>query len=111
MCSVELAKFVDDHLIELVLAVIIERLSGDVYLGQGQSDLLLDLNDLLLNLNLLFLLLDLPLADLHDGTLRLLRLFIEIEVGGNLIFAHDCLEDYVSASCCHLMFLDSLWVP
>ena len=109
--SVELAKFVDDHLVELVFAIIKEHLSGNVNLGQGQRHLLLDHFDLLLLLNLLLLLLSLLLSDFHDGTLRLLSLFIEIEVGGNLIFAHDCLEDHISTCCCHLMFHDSLWVP
>ena len=111
LCSEEFAEFVDDHLVELVLAIVKERLGGNMYCGQGQCHLLLDHVDLFLDLNLLFLLLSLPLTDLHDGIPRLLCLFIEIEVCGNLIFAHDCLKDYVSTSCCHLVFNDSLWVP
>ena len=69
MCSVELAEFVDDHLVELVLAIIKERLIGNVYLGRGQRHLLLDQVDLLLDLNLLFFLLDLLLTDFLGGTL------------------------------------------
>ena len=80
-------------------------------LSQGQGHLIFDVCDLLLDLNLLFLLLFLLLAHMVDSIYRLLGLLIDIEVGGHLIFAHDCLEDHVPTSCRHLVFDDSLWVP